>query len=52
MDYTDEQGTEYAQRRALDRVIDVGQVDALLFNKNTYQSGLPTEDDFYVVPIG
>ena len=50
--YMEETGDTYIQRRGLNRVIDVQQVDALLFYKTPVEDGKqPTEDNFYVVPI-
>ena len=40
-------------RFAIDRILDPSQVEALLFEKSyAGVRGVPTEDDFYVVPLG
>ncbi len=46
--YTDETATQYYFMSAFDRVIDVDNVDALLFRK---ADGAPVGDNLYIVPI-
>lgn len=50
--YVDESSDECYTRFAIDRILDVNQVEALLFEKE-YAGDVvvPTEDNFYVVPI-
>ncbi len=48
--YTDESHKEYYSMMAFDRVIEMDQVDALLFKKSSpYGEGALTEDDLYIV---
>ena len=48
--YTDESHKEYYSLMAFDRVIEIGQVDALLFQKSSPNGrGEFMEDDFYIV---
>ena len=50
--YPEEEGDLYIQRYGVDRVLDIDQIDALLFVKDGTPSGeIPTEDHFYVVPL-
>ncbi|MGN0354362.1 MAG: DUF4179 domain-containing protein [Muricoprocola sp.] len=51
--YTDSTSTEYTVSYAFDRVIDVNEVEAVLFVKS-YPEGeeKATEENYYVVPLG
>lgn len=49
--YLDENADIRYTRFAIDRILDVDQVEALLFEKSYSGEGEPTENDFYVVPI-
>ena len=52
MGYTDENPDVCYTRFAIDRILDPSQVEALLFFKSYAGDGIvPTEDNFYVVPI-
>lgn len=43
---------DYQEAFAIDRILDVNEIDALLFRKNTPEIGQPyTEDDLYIVPV-
>ena len=51
--YFDENSDERYIRFAIDRILDASQVEALLFQKEYAGDGVvPTEADFYVVPLG
>ena len=51
--YMDENSDICYTRFAIDRILDVNQVEALLFEKSYAGDGVvPTEDNFYVVPLG
>jgi hypothetical protein len=51
--YVDENSDECYTRFAIDRILEVNQVEALLFEKSYAGDGVvPTEANFYVVPIG
>lgn len=49
--YVDETGDEYVEMFAIDRILDVSQVEALLFRKGDGGSGTEMEDNYYVVNI-
>ena len=52
MGYESNESDVYTMAFAIDRIIDVEQVESLLFIKSYPGDGLvPTEDNFYVVPI-
>lgn len=52
MGYESEDSETYAVTFATDRVIDVDKVESLLFQKSQPDGGgIPTEENFYVVPI-
>lgn len=52
MGYLSEDSDRYQTIFAIDRIIDVEQVDALLFVKSYAEEGTQiTEDNFYVVPV-
>lgn len=50
MGYRSEDSDEYFLAFPIDRILDVDEVEALLFIKNS-RDGTYTEDDFYVVPL-
>lgn len=50
MGYGDGNTDIYSVTFALDRVIDLDQVESLLFRKDDVR-GIPTEENFYVVPL-
>ena len=51
--YMDENSDICYTRFAIDRILDASQVEALLFEKSYAGDGVvPTEDNFYVVPLG
>lgn len=51
--YVDESGNCYVEMFAIDRILDVNQVEALLFRKGDggYANGAAAEDNYYVVNI-
>lgn len=51
--YTDENSSRYVEMFAVDRILDVNQVEALLFRKDggAYENGADMEDNFYAVDI-
>ena len=51
--YMDENSDVCYTRFAIDRILDASQVEALLFEKSYAGAGvMPTEENFYVVPLG
>ncbi len=53
MGYDEGDLNTYMLTLAMDRIIDVDQVESLLFARPGWKGGdIPTEEDFYVVPIG
>lgn len=50
--YTDESYNTYMYAMAYDRVINVDEIEAVLFVKSYPEAGsIPTEDNYYVVPL-
>lgn len=50
--YADEQSNKYISRFAVDRILNVDEVQSLLFRKSWPEEGsVPTEENFYVVDI-
>ena len=52
MGYETEESSRYRTMFAIDRVLDVDQVESLLFAKPAGECGTTSEEMFYIVPVG
>ena len=50
--YESEESSRYRTMFAIDRVLDVEQVESLLFEKPASECGTTPEEMFYMVPVG